>query len=148
MKISDILSLDNVYPDIKVKNKRLLLQELSTKAAKTAGVDERTVVDAIWERESLGSTAYGAGTAFPHARVDSLKNVVAVFARLIKPMDFNAVDHKPVDLIFMLISPENSGADHLTALAMLSRFLKNEEVCQKLRRAKSKEEIFSILSNS
>ena len=148
MKISDILSINSIYLDVKANNKRLLLQELSTKAAYAAGMDERVFVDAIWERENLGSTGYGAGTAFPHARVEGLTQVIGVFARLATPMDFNAVDRKPVDLIFMLVSPENSGADHLTALAMFSRFLKNEDVCAKLREAKSKEEAFAILNNN
>lgn len=148
MKISDILSPSNIYSDLQAENKRAVLRELSAKAAMAAGVDERLCVDAVLERENLGATAYGAGTAFPHARIEGLNKVVAVFARLAKPLDFDALDQKPVDLIFMLISPENSGADHLTALAMFSRFLKNEDICSKLRHAKSKEEIYSILSNN
>ena len=95
----------------------------------------------------LGSTGYGNGTAFPHARIEGLNKVRAVFARLTTPIDFNAVDGKPVDLIFLLISPENSGADHLTALAALSRILKSEDICEKLRGARSREEIYAILNN-
>ena len=148
MKISDILSINCVYPDIKANNKRLLLQELSAKAANVAGMNERLFVDAIWERENLGSTGYGAGTAFPHARIEGLEQVIGVFARLSTPIDFGAVDAKPVDLVFMLVSPENSGADHLTALALFSRLLKNEDICTKLRQAKTKEEIFAILNNN
>ncbi len=147
MKISEILSLNNVFAEVKANNKRQLLQELSEKAAKEVGVDERTVADSIWERENLGSTGYGNGTAFPHARIEGLNKVRAVFARLTTPIDFNAVDGKPVDLIFLLISPENSGADHLTALAALSRILKSEDICEKLRGARSREEIYAILNN-
>jgi len=146
MKISDILSADSVFADVKANNKRQLLQDLALKAAREAGVDERTVADSVWERENLGSTGYGNGTAFPHARIEGLKTIKAIFARLASPLDFNSVDHKPVDLVFLLISPENSGADHLTALASLSRVLKNEDICQKLRQAKNKEEIFNILN--
>ena len=105
------------------------------------------MVEAILERENLGSTGYGRGTAFPHARVDGAKSVKAIFARLTSAIDFEAVDNKPVDLVFMLISPETNGADHLTALATLSRILKNDETCEKLRKAKSKEEIYAILNS-
>lgn len=147
MKISEILSRDSVLVDIKANNKRGLLQELSAKAAEIAGVDERVVADSVWERENLGSTGYGNGTAFPHARIEGLDKVIATFARLSQPIDFNAVDGKPVDLVFLLISPENSGADHLTALATLSRVLKNPDICEKLRQAGSKEEILAILNS-
>lgn len=146
MKVSDILSTDSVFAELKANNKRQLLQELSVKAATVTKLDERTLSDAIMERENLGSTGYGRGTAFPHARVEGAKTVKAVFARLSSPIDFDAIDTKPVDLVFMLISPETDGADHLTALATLSRILKNDDTCDKLRKAKSKEEIYAILN--
>lgn len=145
MKISDILSIDCIFDEVKANNKRQLLQELSSKAAKFIELDERTLAEAVMERENLGSTGYGRGTAFPHARIENAKSVKAVFARLSSSIDFNSIDSKPVDLIFMLISPETNGADHLTALATLSRILKNEETCEKLRKAKSKEELYAIL---
>lgn len=147
MKISEILSRDSVFVDLKTNNKKQLLQELSAKAAEVAGVDERVAADSVWERENLGSTGYGNGAAFPHARIEGLDKVVATFARLAQPIDFNAVDGKPVDLVFLLISPENSGADHLTALAMVSRVLKNPDVCEKLRQAGSRDEILAILNS-
>ena len=147
MKISDILSTDAIFAEIDADSKRQFLQELSSRAALIAQVDERTLVEAILERENLGSTGYGRGTAFPHARVDGAKSVKAIFARLTSAIDFEAVDNKPVDLVFMLISPETNGADHLTALATLSRILKNDETCEKLRKAKSKEEIYAILNS-
>lgn len=146
MKVSDILSTDSVFAELKANNKRQLLQELSVKAATVTKLDERTLSDAIMERENLGSTGYGRGTAFPHARIEGAKTVKAVFARLSSPIDFDAIDTKPVDLVFMLISPETDGADHLTALATLSRILKNDDTCDKLRKAKSKEEIYAILN--
>jgi nitrogen PTS system EIIA component len=147
MKISDILSLGNVLADVKAGNKRQLLQQLAEVAAGAVNADARMVTDLVWERENLGSTGYGSGTAFPHARIDGINKVVAVFARLAEPTEFDAVDGKPVDLVFLLISPENSGADHLTALAALSRLLKDPDVCEKLRHARSKEEIFAILNH-
>lgn len=147
MKISEIVSPESVFIDMKANNKRHLLQELAEKAAGYAGIDGRVAVDSVWERENLGSTGYGNGTAFPHARIDGLKKVVAVFGRLSQPIDFNAVDGKPVDLVFLLISPENSGADHLTALATVSRVLKNPDICEKLRQAGSCQEIMAILNS-
>lgn len=147
MKISEILSLSNVITDVKADDKRQLLQQLAALAAKEAKADARMVTDSVWERENLGSTGYGGGTAFPHARIDGINGVVGVFARLSAPVEFDAVDGKPVDLVFLLISPENSGADHLTALAMVSRVLKDADTCEKLRQARNKEEIFSILNN-
>ncbi len=147
MKISDILSLSNVLTDVKAGSKRQLLQQLAEVAANTVNADARMVTDSVWERENLGSTGYGNGTAFPHARIDGINKVVTVFARLAMPIEFDAVDGKPVDLVFLLISPENSGADHLTALAALSRVLKDPDVCEKLRHARSKDEIFAILNN-
>ncbi len=147
MKISDILPLSNVLTDVKAANKRQLLQQLSEVAANAVNTDARTVTDSVWERENLGSTGYGGGTAFPHARIDGLEKATAVFARLSSPIEFDAVDGKPVDLVFLLVSPENSGADHLTALAAMSRVLKDPDVCEKLRHARSKEEVFAILNN-
>ena len=146
MKISDILSVDGIFTEEVANNKRHLLQGLSAKIAKVAGLDERTVTEGILERENLGSTGYGKGTAVPHARIENAESVKAIFARLAPPIDFNAIDAKPVDLVFMLISPESNGADHLTALETLSRVLKNEQTCEKLRHAKSKEEIYAILN--
>lgn len=147
MRISDILPLGNVLIDVKADSKRQLLQKLAECAAKEVKADARMVTDSVWERENLGSTAYGGGTAFPHARIDGIEKVTTVFARLAEPTEFDAVDGKPVDLVFLLISPENSGADHLTALAALSRVLKNPDVCEKLRHARSKDEIYAILNN-
>lgn len=146
MKISDILSSSAVFTDVKAENKRELLVSLARQMAAMESLDEHLVVDSVLERENLGSTGYGNGTAFPHARIDGARRVRAVFARLDTPIDFDSIDHEPVDLVFLLVSPENSGADHLAALAELSRVLKNEDVCHKLRQAKTKEKIFSILN--
>jgi PTS system nitrogen regulatory IIA component len=122
------------------------VQSLAERVAAVANIDERVVFDAVWERENLGSTGYGEGVAFPHARIEGLDKVCGLFARLDEPVDFDALDGKPVDLVFMLISPENSGADHLTALAALSRILKTEGSCEKLRKARSVEELYAILN--
>ena len=147
MKISEIMTVDSVMIGVKANNKRQLLQELSKKAAEVTGIFERTIFDSLLERENLGSTGFGNSTALPHARIPEAKKVSGFFARLNAPVDFEAIDGKPVDLVFMLISPEGSGADHLTALAQASRILKDEATCSKLRQAGSKEEICALLNN-
>lgn len=146
MNIADIISKDAVFDNIQAGNKRELVQVLSNKIASISGLDERVIFDAVWERENLGSTGYGDGVAFPHARIDGLDKVSALFARLDEPVDFDSLDSKPVDIVFLLISPENSGADHLTALATLSRVLKTEGSLEKLRKAHSIDEIYTILN--
>ena len=147
MNIADIISKDAVLDNVQASNKRELIQILSKKIASTSKLDERVIFDAVWERENLGSTGYGDGVAFPHARIEGLEKVSAMFARLDEAVDFDSLDGKPVDLVFLLISPENSGADHLTALASLSRILKTEGVCEKLRKAHSVDEIYTILNS-
>ena len=145
MKISDIIDTKSIIAVSKSNSKRQLLQELAAKASETSSIDERTIFDALLERENLGTTGFGNSTALPHARIAAAKKVFGVFAKLNSSIDFESVDGKPVDLVFMLISPEDSGADHLTALAQASRVLKDEGVCKKLRHANNPDEIFSIL---
>jgi PTS system nitrogen regulatory IIA component len=146
MNIADIISKEAVLDNVQATSKRELVQVLSNKIANLSNIDERVVFDAVWERENLGSTGYGDGVAFPHARIEGLEKVSAMFARLDEPVDFDSLDGKPVDLVFLLISPENSGADHLTALASLSRVLKTEGSCEKLRKARSVDELYAILN--
>jgi len=147
MKISDIMSVKSVLLSVKVKNKRQLLQEVSQFAAGIAHVDERTVFDTLLERENLGSTGFGNGVALPHGRLAELDKVYGFFVKLATPVDFEAIDGKPVDMMFLLLSPESSGADHLTALAQISRILKNTSLIGKLREADSPEEIHALLNN-
>ena len=146
MKISDIVSQNTIITSIKATNKREVLEEMCAKLARHENIDVHLVEDAVLERENLGSTAYGGGVAFPHARIDGAKRVKAYFAKLAEPVDFDAMDSQPVDLVFMLVSPENSGADHLEALAILSKTLRNKTTCSKLRKAASKDEIYKILT--
>lgn len=146
MKISDILSQNTIITSIKADNKREVIEEMSAKLARHENIDVHMVEDAMLERENLGSTAYGGGIAFPHARIDGAKRVKAYFTKLATPVDFNAVDGTGVDLVFMLVSPENSGADHLEALATLSKTMHNKAICSKLRKATTKDEIYKILT--
>ena len=147
MKISDIMTEKSVVMGIKANSKRQLLQELAQKASEITGINDRTIFDTILERENLGSTGFGAGTALPHGRIADIDKVYGIVTKLNTPVDFESIDGKPVDLVFMLISPEGSGADHLTALAQVSRILKDEATCSKLRAASRADEISSLLNN-
>lgn len=147
MKISDILSEDMILVDLSVESKRMLLEKLATLMADKESLDKNTVFEALWERENLGSTGYGNGVAFPHARIEGLKNVLTMVVRLNDPIDFDAMDNQPVDIIAFTISPENSGEDHLRVLAELSRVLKKDEVCSLIRQAKGTHDIYLALQN-
>lgn len=147
MKISDILSQNTILFPLKAETKAQLLEEMSLKLAKHEGIDFQAVSDAMTERERLGSTGYGNGFAVPHARLNGAKRVKAYFAKLAAPIDFDAVDGEGVDLFFMLVSPENSGADHLEALAVLAKVMQNKTMCAKLRKATTKDEIYKVLTH-
>ena len=146
MKISDILSQNTIIMSIKAETKRQLLHEMCLKLAHHENIDMQVVEDAITERENLGSTGYGGGVAFPHARIDGAKRVKAYFTKLSAPIEFDAADGQSVDLVFMLVSPENSGADHLEALSVLSKAVHNKTLCAKLRKATTKDEIYKVLT--
>ena len=148
MKISDILTANDVIVINNAASKRQLLKEMSIKIAEGTGIDDRSMFDIILERENLGSSAFGGGTAVPHGRIPELKQLKGLFAKLQKGIDFEADDNQPVDLVFMLVSPENSGADHLSALAQISKIIKDEEICGQLRNAGSTEEIYRILTQN
>lgn len=147
MKISDIMNENCVFSCLKAGTKRQLLQELAQKSSEITGINDRTIFDALLERENLGTTGFGGGTALPHARIEDLDKIYGFFAKLNTPVAYEAIDNKAVDLVFMLLSPDSSGADHLTALAQISRLLKDENTCEKLRNAQSSEEIYALLNN-
>jgi len=146
MNISDIMTEKNFFLGIRANNKREFLQELSNRAAELTGLDSRTIFETFLERENLGSTGFGGGSALPHGRFEGLDKVYAIFAKPSNPLDFDAIDNKPVDMVFALLSPEDSGADHLTALAKLSRILKDESLCKKLRQIHRPIEIFALIN--
>ncbi|MBQ8671378.1 MAG: PTS sugar transporter subunit IIA [Alphaproteobacteria bacterium] len=145
MIISDILSEDMVLTEVEAVSKRQLLEKISSVLAQKKRLDKNSVFEAIWERENLGSTGYGKGVAFPHARMAGIDKVVSVFARLQHGLDYDTPDNTDVDLVAMMISPENSGDDHLKTLAAFSRVLKNADVCREIRSAKSAHEIYTAL---
>ena len=133
MQISDILSPAAVRTMSQITSKKRLFQEIAEQARSIYGVDAAQTLDALQERETLGPTGVGHGVALPHARLHGLDRVVGLFLRLEKPLDFDAVDRLPVDLVFALFAPKDSGVDHLKALALVSRTMRNPEVCAKLR---------------
>lgn len=147
MEITDLLDPSGVIPHLRVASKRQALQELARRAAATAGQDESRIFETVWEREQLGSTGIGNGTAVPHGRLAGVKRPMALFARLEKPLDFDAIDSLPVDLIFLLLTPAEAGADHLKALARISRLLRNRAVCGKLRGTDSADAIYALLTD-
>lgn len=148
MEISDLVNADGVVANLKVTSKKQALQELSRRAADITGLHERQVFDVLMERERLGTTGVGNGIAIPHGKLGQLERLHGVFARLERPVDFQAIDEAPVDLIFLLLAPEESGADHLKALARVSRLLRDKTVCEKLRGTDTKEALFAIIIES
>lgn len=145
MNISDILSEDMVLLDIDADNKRHLLEQVAAFVAENKTLDKNAVFEAILERENLGSTGYGNGVAFPHARISGINKRVTAFVRLNKGIDYDALDGKNVDLLAFLVSSEQNGEDHLQALATFSRVLKNDDVCRQIREAKTAHEIYMAL---
>ncbi len=146
MNLGDLISPEAVFPSLKVKNKKQALQELAQKAAALTGLDSREIFETLLQRERLGSTGVGRGIAIPHGRIAALPNIVSVFARLTEPIDFDALDEEPVDLIFLLLAPEHAGADHLKALARISRLLREPATIEKLRASKDRAALYSVLT--
>jgi PTS system nitrogen regulatory IIA component len=146
MLISDFIAPDSVEPVLKVKTKKQLLQELSARAAPLTGLPERDIFEVLLQRERLGSTGLGQGIAIPHAKLQGLKHIVGVFARLAEPIDFDAVDGQKVDIVFLLLAPAAAGADHLTALARISRLLREGSAVEKLRASKDAAALYAVLT--
>ena len=144
--MTDILTVDCVEAGMTVPNKKGLFQQLAVAASRRTGLDSKTIAAALSEREKIGSTGFGDGIAIPHARIDGLASVFGYFARLTAPVDFHSVDKLPVDLVFMILSPPDAGADHLKALASVSRILRHRNTVAKLRGARSRDALFALLS--
>lgn len=148
MALNDILALPAVFPALRVSSKKQALQELSAKAAELLGRDERQIFDTLNQRERLGSTGVGHGIAIPHGKLAKMDRLFGMFARLDKPIDFEALDGEPVDLIFLLLAPEAAGADHLKALARVARLLRDPETARKLRQSRDAAAIYAILTGT
>lgn len=148
MLISDLLTPQSIIPDLKATSKKQALQEIASYAAQQLHLEDRAVLDVLLERERLGSTGVGGGVAIPHGKMVNLDRLYLLFAKLSVPVAFDAPDGRPVDLMFLLLTPENAGGDHLTALAKVSRLLRDEKVCSLLRGSENAEAIYSAVLES
>jgi PTS system nitrogen regulatory IIA component len=146
MELADLVAKGAIMPALKAGSKKQLFQELANRAADVYGLDARAVIAGLMAREQLGSTAMGDGVAIPHARIAGLDRIVGLFARLEKPVEFDAMDGRGVDLVFVLLAPEESGADHLRALARVSRLLRAQEVREKLRETARSEALYALIT--
>jgi nitrogen PTS system EIIA component len=146
MELGDLITPEAVIPTLRASNKKQVLQDLSEKAAGLTGLDARDIFETLLQRERLGTTGVGRGIAIPHGRVAGLKSIVSVFARLDAPIDFEALDEEPVDLIFLLLAPEHAGADHLKALARISRLLRAPQSIERLRASRDRAALYAVLT--
>src|SRR5215471_4684938 len=146
MLLSDLVAPNAIIPALKVNGKKQVLQELAAKAAELSGQNERTVLEILQQREKLGSTGVGNGIAIPHGKLSKLGKLFGLFARLHKPIDFEALDNQPVDLIFLLLAPEAAGADHLKALARVARQLRDPEIARRLRESSDADALYAVLA--
>lgn len=146
MELSNILHPQAVKVIGKMSSKKRLFQDLGDMASSAFGLSLDDAVDALQERESLGPTGVGHGVALPHARIEGLDKVGGVFVRLETPMDFDAVDRQPVDLVFALFAPADCGVEHLKALALVSRTMRNSDICAKLRANSDPATLHAILT--
>ncbi len=148
MNIDDLLKPEAVKAVSTVSSKKMLLHSLADLAAHVHGLDAENTVRALQDREALGPTGVGHGVALPHARLPDLDSVKAIFIRLEKPIDFGAVDRQPVDLFFCLFAPENAGVEHLKALALISRTMRDAALCAKLRANDDHDTLHTIITET
>ena len=146
MDLSDLIDVPAIMPALKANSKKQLLQLLAERAASIAGIPEREIFDTILQRERLGSTGVGNGIAIPHGKLPGVRQITGVFARLDAPVDFEALDDQPVDILFMLLAPESAGADHLKALARIARVLRDRDTVTKIRGTHDAAAIYALLS--
>lgn len=146
MALAGLLHQNAIIPAMRANSKKQLLQELAAKASKLTGLPERDIFDVILQRERLGSTGVGNGIAIPHGKLNNLPSIVGIFARLESPVDFEALDDQPVDLVFLLLAPEGAGADHLKALSRIARVLRDHDMVAKIRASDSASAIYTLLN--
>lgn len=145
MEISDLITPDSIFSKLPATSKKQALQELAKRASDISELNERVIFDALIERERLGTTGVGNGIAIPHGKLAGLDRLHGLFARLDKPIEFDSIDEQPVDLIFLLLAPECAGADHLKALARVSRLLRDRLTCEKLRGSEDPDALYALL---
>ncbi|HEV7318046.1 MAG TPA: PTS IIA-like nitrogen regulatory protein PtsN [Ensifer sp.] len=147
MALAGLLHQNAIIPAMRANSKKQLLQELAAKASKITGLPEREIFDVILQRERLGSTGVGNGIAIPHGKLNNLPSIIGIFARLDTPVDFEALDDQPVDLVFLLLAPEGAGADHLKALSRIARVLRDHDMVAKIRSSDSASAIYTLLDD-
>lgn len=147
MPLTDITTAEAILPALKASSKKQAIQELCARAATISGLGERQIFDAVLQRERLGSTG-GNGIAIPHCKLEAAREIFGVFARLERPVDFDAQDGAPVDLVFLLVAPESAGADHLKALARAARVLRDPGFTARLRATKDRAALFLMLTQT
>jgi PTS system nitrogen regulatory IIA component len=145
MQLSEFLDFDAIKTALPAGNKRSLLQQLANLAAQRLEVDSAAILVSVLEREQLGSTGFGQGVAIPHGKIEGLKRIYGLFARLAEPADYKAIDGRPVDLVFLLLSPPDAGAEHLKALAAISRVTRHSATLEKMRGARTRDALAAVL---
>ena len=148
MKITDILSKNNIFLNIDVTSKKLLFKEISQQISKKAKVGQNEILEKLNEREKLGTTAIGNGVAIPHMKIENLKQIFSIFFKLVKPIDFSSNDNKGVDLVFVLVAPEKSQTEHLLALSTIAKFMRNDKNKIQIRQLKNIERIYTYLEQN
>jgi PTS system nitrogen regulatory IIA component len=145
MHLNDFLDFDAIKPALPAGNKRSLLSQLANLAGNRLGIASADILATISEREKLGSTGFGQGVAIPHGKVEGLSQIYCLFVRCAEPVGYRAIDRKPVDLVFLLLSPPDAGAEHLKALAAISRVVRNAATLEKMRGARSRDALAAVL---
>ena len=145
MQLSEFLDFEAIKTSLPGGNKRSLLQQLATLAGQRLGLDSAPILTSLVERERLGSTGFGQGVAIPHGKVEGLSRIYCLFARLAEPVDYKAIDGGKVDLVFLLLSPPDAGAEHLKALAAISRVIRHGMILEKMRGARSRDALAAVL---
>lgn len=148
MDLSDLIEVSAIVPSLKANSKKQVLQLLSEKAASVTGLTEREIFDTILQRERLGSTGVGNGIAIPHGKLAGITEITGIFARLENPVEFDSLDDRPVDLVFMLLAPEGAGADHLKALSRIARVLRDSDITAKIRGTDDAAAIHNLLAQA
>lgn len=148
MALNDLVDVPAILPALKASSKKQVLQLLAERASAISGIPERDIFETILQREKLGSTGVGNGIAIPHGKLAGVKGITGVFARLETPVDFEALDDQPVDLVFLLLAPEGAGADHLKALSRIARVLRDTDTVNKVRGTRDAQAIHALLSET
>lgn len=145
MHLSDFLDFDAIKTGLPGGSKKALLQQLANLAGGRLELDSAAILSSLTEREQLGSTGFGQGVAIPHGKIEGLKRIYCLFVRLAEPLDYKAIDGRPVDLVFLLLSPPDAGAEHLKALAAISRVTRHAATLEKMRGARSRDALAAVL---